>query len=80
MTVSRYGTAYLRYDQTRIGSVRRDRHVPLPSASAKGMILQPTTLPSLMIIVMQLNLWTMGFIVSPFLSPFAFGFMVARAK
>ncbi|TFK47554.1 MFS general substrate transporter [Heliocybe sulcata] len=27
----------------------------------------------------QLNLWTMGFIVSPFLSPFAFGFLVARA-
>ncbi|TDL19636.1 MFS general substrate transporter [Rickenella mellea] len=28
----------------------------------------------------QLNFWTMGFIVSPFLSPFAFGFLVARAN
>ncbi|PBK81160.1 MFS general substrate transporter [Armillaria gallica] len=26
----------------------------------------------------KLNFWTMGFIVSPFLSPFAFGFLVAR--
>ncbi|KAJ3479033.1 hypothetical protein NLI96_g9347 [Meripilus lineatus] len=26
----------------------------------------------------QLNIWTMGFILSPFISPFAFGFMVAR--
>ena len=26
----------------------------------------------------QLNVWTMGFIISPFLSPFAFGFLVAR--
>ncbi|PAV19715.1 MFS general substrate transporter [Pyrrhoderma noxium] len=28
----------------------------------------------------QLNIWTMGFIISPFLSPFAFGFLVARAS
>ncbi|KDQ60320.1 hypothetical protein JAAARDRAFT_174380 [Jaapia argillacea MUCL 33604] len=28
----------------------------------------------------KLNLWTMGFIISPFLSPFAFGFFVARAS
>ena len=28
----------------------------------------------------QLNVWTMGFIISPFLSPFAFGFFVARAR
>ncbi|KIP03999.1 hypothetical protein PHLGIDRAFT_129814 [Phlebiopsis gigantea 11061_1 CR5-6] len=28
----------------------------------------------------KLNTWTMGFIVSPFLSPFAFGFLVARAN
>lgn len=28
----------------------------------------------------KLNLWTMGFIISPFLSPFAFGFLVARAS
>ncbi|KAI0040200.1 MFS general substrate transporter [Auriscalpium vulgare] len=27
----------------------------------------------------KLNVWTMGFILSPFLSPFAFGFLVARA-
>ncbi|KAJ7182486.1 major facilitator superfamily domain-containing protein [Mycena crocata] len=26
----------------------------------------------------KLNIWTFGFIVSPFLSPFAFGFLVAR--
>jgi MFS family permease len=26
----------------------------------------------------MLNFWTMGFIISPFLSPFAFGFLVAR--
>ncbi|KAK0458782.1 major facilitator superfamily domain-containing protein [Desarmillaria tabescens] len=26
----------------------------------------------------KLNIWTLGFIVSPFLSPFAFGFLVAR--
>ncbi|EJD08564.1 MFS general substrate transporter [Fomitiporia mediterranea MF3/22] len=26
----------------------------------------------------MLNIWTMGFILSPFLSPFAFGFLVAR--
>ncbi|GLB39339.1 putative MFS general substrate transporter [Lyophyllum shimeji] len=26
----------------------------------------------------KLNLWTMGFVVSPFLSPFALGFLVAR--
>jgi len=26
----------------------------------------------------KLNLWTMGFLISPFLSPFAFGFLVAR--
>ncbi|KAF4616352.1 hypothetical protein D9613_008611 [Agrocybe pediades] len=26
----------------------------------------------------KLNVWTMGFIISPFLSPFAFGFLVAR--
>ena len=28
----------------------------------------------------QLNIWTMGFIISPFLSPFAFGFLVARTR
>ncbi|KLO09107.1 MFS general substrate transporter [Schizopora paradoxa] len=28
----------------------------------------------------QLNVWTMGFIISPFISPFAFGFLVARAS
>lgn len=28
----------------------------------------------------QLNVWTMGFIISPFLSPFAFGFLAARVK
>ncbi|EPQ53473.1 MFS general substrate transporter [Gloeophyllum trabeum ATCC 11539] len=28
----------------------------------------------------KLNIWTMGFIVSPFVSPFAFGFLVARAN
>ncbi|KAI0341491.1 MFS general substrate transporter [Trametopsis cervina] len=28
----------------------------------------------------KLNFWTMGFIMSPFLSPFAFGFMVARTS
>jgi len=28
----------------------------------------------------QLNIWTMGFIISPFISPFAFGFLVARAS
>jgi len=26
----------------------------------------------------KLNLWTMGFLIAPFLSPFAFGFLVAR--
>ncbi|KAF9050957.1 MFS general substrate transporter [Rhodocollybia butyracea] len=26
----------------------------------------------------KLNIWTMGFILSPFISPFAFGFLVAR--
>ncbi|KAG6906435.1 hypothetical protein DXG01_013940 [Tephrocybe rancida] len=28
----------------------------------------------------KLNVWTMGFIISPFLSPFALGFLVARAN
>jgi hypothetical protein len=28
----------------------------------------------------KLNIWTMGFVVSPFLSPFAFGFLVARTS
>ncbi|KAI0000632.1 MFS general substrate transporter [Russula compacta] len=28
----------------------------------------------------KLNIWTMGYIISPFLSPFAFGFLVARAS
>ncbi|KAG6828221.1 hypothetical protein H0H92_008754 [Tricholoma furcatifolium] len=28
----------------------------------------------------KLNIWTMGFIISPFVSPFAFGFLVARAN
>ncbi|PPQ85013.1 hypothetical protein CVT25_010402 [Psilocybe cyanescens] len=28
----------------------------------------------------KLNIWTMGFLVSPFLSPFAFGFLVARTS
>ncbi|EKM56913.1 uncharacterized protein PHACADRAFT_254299 [Phanerochaete carnosa HHB-10118-sp] len=28
----------------------------------------------------KLNIWTMGFIISPFISPFAFGFLVARAS
>ncbi|EIM90062.1 MFS general substrate transporter [Stereum hirsutum FP-91666 SS1] len=28
----------------------------------------------------KLNFWTMGFVISPFLSPFAFGFLVARAN
>lgn len=28
----------------------------------------------------KLNIWTMGFIISPFLSPFAFGFLVAKAS
>ncbi|KAH7882827.1 MFS general substrate transporter [Phlebopus sp. FC_14] len=28
----------------------------------------------------KLNVWTSGFIISPFLSPFAFGFLVARAN
>ena len=29
---------------------------------------------------LKLNIWTMGFIISPFISPFAFGFLVARAR
>jgi MFS family permease len=28
----------------------------------------------------KLNVWTMGFIISPFISPFAFGFLVAKAR
>jgi len=28
----------------------------------------------------MINVWTMGFIISPFLSPFAFGFLVARTS
>ncbi|KAI0698164.1 MFS general substrate transporter [Cytidiella melzeri] len=28
----------------------------------------------------KLNIWTMGYLLSPFLSPFVFGFMVARAS
>ncbi|KAF9522707.1 MFS general substrate transporter [Crepidotus variabilis] len=28
----------------------------------------------------KLNLWSMGFLISPFLSPFAFGFLVARTS
>ncbi|KAJ7464809.1 MFS general substrate transporter [Mycena galericulata] len=28
----------------------------------------------------KLNIWTLGFIMSPFLSPFAFGFLVARTS
>ncbi|KAH0581678.1 hypothetical protein H2248_011371 [Termitomyces sp. 'cryptogamus'] len=28
----------------------------------------------------KLNIWTMGFIISPFLSPFVFGFLVARTS
>ncbi|KAH9974780.1 MFS general substrate transporter [Lactifluus volemus] len=28
----------------------------------------------------KLNIWTMGFLMSPFISPFAFGFLVARAS
>ncbi|KZT10568.1 MFS general substrate transporter [Laetiporus sulphureus 93-53] len=28
----------------------------------------------------KLNIWTMGFLLSPFLSPFLFGFLVARAS
>ncbi|EPS95319.1 hypothetical protein FOMPIDRAFT_1032972 [Fomitopsis schrenkii] len=28
----------------------------------------------------KLNVWTMGFIISPFVSPFLFGFLVARAS
>ncbi|KIK68215.1 hypothetical protein GYMLUDRAFT_35592 [Collybiopsis luxurians FD-317 M1] len=28
----------------------------------------------------KLNIWTLGFIISPFLSPFAFGFLIARAS
>ncbi|KAJ7231166.1 MFS general substrate transporter [Mycena haematopus] len=28
----------------------------------------------------MLNFWTMGFIISPFISPFAFGFLVARTS
>ncbi|TFY60298.1 hypothetical protein EVJ58_g5242 [Rhodofomes roseus] len=28
----------------------------------------------------KLNIWTMGFIISPFISPFLFGFLVARAS
>ncbi|KAH7906959.1 major facilitator superfamily domain-containing protein [Hygrophoropsis aurantiaca] len=28
----------------------------------------------------QLNIWTFGFVVSPFLSPFLFGFLVAKAN
>ncbi|EGO03406.1 hypothetical protein SERLA73DRAFT_101489 [Serpula lacrymans var. lacrymans S7.3] len=28
----------------------------------------------------KLNIWTMGFVVSPFLSPFLFGFLVAKAS
>ncbi|KAG8215245.1 MFS general substrate transporter [Butyriboletus roseoflavus] len=28
----------------------------------------------------KLNVWTSGFIISPFISPFAFGFLVARAN
>lgn len=28
----------------------------------------------------KINIWTFGFIISPFISPFAFGFLVARAN
>ncbi|KAH9922445.1 MFS general substrate transporter [Amylocystis lapponica] len=28
----------------------------------------------------KLNVWTMGFVIAPFLSPFAFGFLAARAN
>ena len=34
----------------------------------------------LLTLVVQLNVWTMGFIISPFLSPFMMGFIVAHAR
>ncbi|KAF7358595.1 MFS general substrate transporter [Mycena sanguinolenta] len=37
--------------------------------------------PSMLLLTKpQLDFWTMGFVISPFLSPFAFGFFVARTS
>lgn len=36
--------------------------------------------PRVLILCTQLNIWTMGFLISPFLSPFLFGFLVANAR
>lgn len=56
-------------------------YVPIPSASPKGTYYIPATKCfQWWLEYLQINIWTMGFIVAPHLSPFAFGFFVARAR
>ncbi|OJA10123.1 hypothetical protein AZE42_11554 [Rhizopogon vesiculosus] len=62
----RYG-----YDNLRDGS---NIHQPL-----KGLYIVADIFP-FHLQARKLNIWTSGFIISPFLSPFAFGFLVARTS
>lgn len=64
------------------GTVRRHRPLPIPLTGPEGQFHMKALSPPRADRNgdVQLNVWTMGFIISPFLSPFAFGFLAARVK
>ncbi len=61
------------------GSIQHRRHISIPPSSTHGISL---LLHSHFCLVAekeyQINVWTMGVILAPHLSPFVFGFLVAR--
>ena len=63
-----------------IGSLYCHGHVSVPSPGANGEKCFIILISYYLTVSDQLNIWTTGFIVSPYLSPFAFGFLVARIK
>jgi hypothetical protein len=72
----------LRYMSAGDGSLCCYGFISVPPASEKGTrsILQSTRMSIRLTLLVQINLWTMGFIISPFISPFLFGFAVARTS
>ena len=61
-------------------SLCHHRHVSLPSPRENGRQIFVILITYHVTNFVQINIWTMGFMCSPFLSPFAFGFLASRAK
>ena len=71
---------YIYFTSPSSGPICRYRPLSVPPPSPEGIARFRHLHLLKLIFTTKLNIWTMGFIISPFLSPFAFGFLVARTS